>query len=567
MILLYPTLLLTLIPTYTSAVYTYPNPTYEFSDKVLYHDSFLPDIVKSCAQRDHTTVSAQWIRLAYHDMATYDADKKEGGLDASIVYELDREQNKGVAMSHSVTDLVFFTSPATSLADTIAMGTVLAVASCGGPVIPFRAGRIDATQGGPETVPEPQESLEAHEANFKRQGFSREEMIGLVACGHSLGGVTRADFPDIVQDQSVEFQDFSETKTNFDNRVITDYLAGNTENPLVVGPNSTTNSDLRIFSADGNVTMQALSSVDTFASTCVTLYEKMLNSVPSTVTLSDPITPIEYKILNPRVYPSKDNDSTLTFSVGLRMLTQSNTRNVTLFWTDRRNSRTAESVVPCSQNSPCKKTFTRARPTTSTALASKLGKGNMVIYTFSVMLDPRASISKFWFEVDENGDGKNVTRVANGGDDGVSGKGGDGYEVDQDVVLFDPSRSSLSFGGSSRRREIPLNRRGGGVGGPAPTLTYHVVVAASARGSNMTSNITAVTYEPGNGNGPETHLPKIKTTTLQPDDSTYPPKAGYRFYSGVVEYGNASLTHIDIMGERCGKTWKQTFIDAQDLST
>jgi catalase (peroxidase I) len=74
-----------------------------------------------------------------------------------------------------------------SVADIIAMGAVLSVVGCGGPALPFRAGRIDATKAGPETVPEPQQDLDSHIAAFKRLGFNKTEMIGLLACGHALG--------------------------------------------------------------------------------------------------------------------------------------------------------------------------------------------------------------------------------------------------------------------------------------------------------------------------------------------------------------------------------------------
>ena len=37
----------------------------------------------------------------------------------------------------------------------------------------------------------------------------------------------------------------------------TEYIAGTTQNPLVVGLNDTTNSDKRIFGSDGNVTMRS----------------------------------------------------------------------------------------------------------------------------------------------------------------------------------------------------------------------------------------------------------------------------------------------------------------------
>ncbi|KAL0058151.1 hypothetical protein AAF712_015175, partial [Marasmius tenuissimus] len=38
------------------------------------------------------SVGAQWIRLAYHDMSTHNVEDGMGGLDASIMFELDRPQ-------------------------------------------------------------------------------------------------------------------------------------------------------------------------------------------------------------------------------------------------------------------------------------------------------------------------------------------------------------------------------------------------------------------------------------------------------------------------------------------
>ena len=75
---------------------------------------------------------------------------------------------------------------------------MLTVAECGGPTIPLRMGRIDALVAGPAGVPQPQQDLASHTASFRRQGFNPTEMIGLVACGHTFGGVRTPDFPDIV---------------------------------------------------------------------------------------------------------------------------------------------------------------------------------------------------------------------------------------------------------------------------------------------------------------------------------------------------------------------------------
>ena len=85
----------------------------------------------------------------------------------------------------------------------------------------FRAGRKDATQAGPPGVPQPFEPLPTHKETFRRQGFTPEEMIALVACGHTLGGVRGVDFPDVVpirQNDSISLNTFDTTPA-YDNAV------------------------------------------------------------------------------------------------------------------------------------------------------------------------------------------------------------------------------------------------------------------------------------------------------------------------------------------------------------
>lgn len=83
-------------------------------------------------------------------------------------------------------------------ADVIAVAAVLSVSTCGGPIVPFRGGRVDVFEGGPRGVPEPQHDLATLTELFRRQGFTQTEMIKLVACGHSFGGVRNTDFPQLV---------------------------------------------------------------------------------------------------------------------------------------------------------------------------------------------------------------------------------------------------------------------------------------------------------------------------------------------------------------------------------
>ncbi|KAI3619310.1 l-ascorbate oxidase [Moniliophthora roreri] len=404
--------------------YHWPDPQVEYADKVLFGDSFLSAIAIDCAPRDETTIAAQWVRIAYHDMATHNVDDGTGGLDGSIAYELDRPENIGSGMLASINDFVLFTSPATGLADTIAMGAVIGVAACGGPIVPFRAGRVDATAAGPPGVPEPQQDLASHTESFRRQGFTESEMIALVACGHTLGGVRREDFPEVIHDTSVNLTTFDST-IQFDNVVVTEYLSGTTNNPLVVGPNTTTNSDLRIFSSDKNVTMQSIALPDSFSKTCSSLFERMVNTVPKDVKLSEVVEPIKYKVGDTRLFP--DSDSTFTLSTNLRLLSSNAQRTVTLFWADRQGS-------VCG-TSGCSVQPTSSRRASFTYLTLMRGITEGTQYTFSAKINMTSSISRFWFQINE-GDGSEPVVVDNGGS---------GYVIDQDTVLLDLGRSKRIF--------------------------------------------------------------------------------------------------------------------------
>jgi catalase (peroxidase I) len=84
-------------------------------------------------------------------------------------------------------------------ADVIAFGATWAIAACGGPVLKFRGGRKDATGPRMPGVPEPNQTLATHVEKFRLQGFNATEMIQLVACGHTIGGVQSVDFPEVVK--------------------------------------------------------------------------------------------------------------------------------------------------------------------------------------------------------------------------------------------------------------------------------------------------------------------------------------------------------------------------------
>ncbi|KAF7363106.1 Peroxidase [Mycena venus] len=483
-----------------AAVFHWPDPLLDTLDDQLYRPGFSPasTFALNCGPRDNSTIAAQWLRLAYHDMATHDSTTGTGGMDASIVFEFDRPQNIGVGMLESLVDFLVAPNEYVGMADVIAMGAINAVVGCGGPVIPFRGGRIDATEAGPATVPEPQQDLASHIASFKAQGFTETEMISLVACGHSLGGVRQADFPLIMtEDVPAGIQTFAST-LGFDNTVVTEYLKGTTENVLVVGSNITTRSDFRIFSSDGNVTMQSLASPDNFNQVCADLIGRMIDTVPSTVTLTDPIEPIDFKVWNTLLFPQ---GGSLAFLATLRIIDTGVNRTVTMFWKER----TGTFCPPAGCSVPSFQVTTDS----ASFLATLKGVTAFKLHSFNAAIDLTTSISQFWFEVNDN-DGSAPFIVDN---NGVN------YTIDQDVVLFDPRRSSFTIGG--------------------------LFMVVGVKDPSTSINVTALTTIDGTTTVPVTSS-VIANFEL---DSSNPPADGYMFYTSPISGKSLSNTiHATVNG-------------------
>ncbi|KAF8175929.1 heme peroxidase [Mycena galopus ATCC 62051] len=339
-----------------------------------------------------------WIRTAYHDMATYNSTDGTGGLDASIRFaeEQARPENVGDGFSNTMLIINFEVNRYVSISDTIALMALFAVENCGGPEIAFRGGRVDAAVANAPGVPQPQDTLESHIASFARQGFTPTEMIGLVACGHTFGGVQHEFFPDIVNplNDSTSTEDvaeFDSTHVTFDNNVATEYIAGTTQNPLVVGFNETTNSDKRIFGSDGNATMLSFAnSAELYASTCADLFARMLDTVPSGVNLTEVITPLPVKPSSVELILDGD---TLQLSGFVRFwnTSQDPSRTVVLLW-DHHVGGGGNATLPFFGTS-----------------SSTAGKYNATWYSFNatadlssepLLLDPVAGVKSLSFLVD-----------------------------------------------------------------------------------------------------------------------------------------------------------------------
>uniref|UniRef100_A0A6M2E806 L-ascorbate peroxidase n=1 Tax=Populus davidiana TaxID=266767 RepID=A0A6M2E806_9ROSI len=130
------------------------------------------------------------LRLVFHDAGTFEMDGNSGGMNGSIVYELERPENAGLKKSLKILDKAKGEVDAiqqVSWADMIAVAGAEAVSVCGGPTIPVQLGRLDSLEPDAEGKLPP-ESLDAPglKQNFKRKGLSTQELVALSGA-HTLG--------------------------------------------------------------------------------------------------------------------------------------------------------------------------------------------------------------------------------------------------------------------------------------------------------------------------------------------------------------------------------------------
>ena len=243
--------------------------------------------------------AAEWIRTAFHDFVTGNTYTYQGGLDASIGYELDRAENVGTAFNDALINFGYYFNLRVSMSDLIAIGTVLAAGHCGGTPVPLKGGRIDATQAGPLGVPQPQEDLNTVLQRFSNVQFNKDDVIALTACGHTMGGVRKKDFPTVnniqgTLDGTDQRGAFDSSVDKFDTNVASEFVQGTglKGGPLVTTSNATMANDLRLYTSDNNATITRMaSSQGYFNSQCSSLFQRMIEVVPGNVRLTDSVAP------------------------------------------------------------------------------------------------------------------------------------------------------------------------------------------------------------------------------------------------------------------------------------
>ena len=275
-----------------------------------------------------------------------------GGIDASLAFELNDGENVGEGFNSSFVTYSGFFNSRLPAADLVALGVYASVRSCGGPVIPMRGGRVDATAAGPMGVPQPQNGAGIFANQFARMGFNNSAMIQMTACGHTLGGVHAGDFPQIVAPGTVpnDFQLFDSTE-EWDSLIASRYVNGPDTDPLAVGISvaSGRNSDFAVFNIDKNVTIKTMTTTDAFNSKCKAILQQMIEVVdPTLVTLSDLIVPYEVKPSGLQL-TLLSGGTQLQFSGDIRVRTTSRSAasitGVQLIYTDRNGNANAGTIT------------------------------------------------------------------------------------------------------------------------------------------------------------------------------------------------------------------------------
>ena len=98
-------------------------------------------------------LAGQFVRLAFHDSATRDGAL--GGSNGSLLNELERSENRGLAKPLMMLVQEQAKHADLSLADFIALAGAQAIATAGGPSISIRLGRKDVETADPEFLRRP----------------------------------------------------------------------------------------------------------------------------------------------------------------------------------------------------------------------------------------------------------------------------------------------------------------------------------------------------------------------------------------------------------------------------
>lgn len=132
------------------------------------------------------------LRLAWHASGTYDKNDKTGGSNYATMRfqnESNHGANAGLNIARDYMEGVKKQFPWISYGDLWTLGGVCAVQETGGPVVPWRPGRVDGleiNQTPDGRLPDASQGQDHLRDIFYRMGFNDQEIVAL-AGAHALG--------------------------------------------------------------------------------------------------------------------------------------------------------------------------------------------------------------------------------------------------------------------------------------------------------------------------------------------------------------------------------------------
>ena len=140
---------------------------------------------------DSTPCMPIMVRIGWHDAGTYNVHDDTGGANASIRFapESGHGANNGLEVARNLLDPIKKQFPEISHADLYQLASVHAIEYSGGPKIPFRMGRVDATEADctPDgRLPDATKRMGHLRDVFYRMGLNDKE-ITVLSGAHTLG--------------------------------------------------------------------------------------------------------------------------------------------------------------------------------------------------------------------------------------------------------------------------------------------------------------------------------------------------------------------------------------------
>eukprot|EP00803_Ostreobium_quekettii_P002696 evm.model.scf_840.5 EVM.evm.TU.scf_840.5 scf_840:39307-43145(-) len=133
------------------------------------------------------------VRLAWHASGTYDKISGTGGSSGATMRfkpESEHGANAGLAVARDLLEPIKQKFPSISYSDLWTLAGVVAIEEMGGPKIPWRPGRSDASDGSACTpdgrLPDGDKGAAHVREIFERMGFNDQEMVALIGA-HTLG--------------------------------------------------------------------------------------------------------------------------------------------------------------------------------------------------------------------------------------------------------------------------------------------------------------------------------------------------------------------------------------------